>query len=408
MHTNAEERGQVYIPEVNGVLCMLCLLLVVAFRNTDRLGSAYGVAVTGDALITTILFSIVLRRVWRWPYACILMVATPMLCIDLSFWSANIIKILQAGWVPCAITVVCCMLMHTYHWGRTREDQRRFDGSDWHERRRLSTTCAAESLQEPLLSGGVGPSEADVTKEDSECPLAPWRQGAFSPLETMPINDAELIDLLTDPGVNITRTNACTVFMTPRQGRVPLSLQSLAHSFCCLPRTIVLLTVSFEASTPFVSPADRASFDAIDVALGVYRIVLYFGYAEPLTAVQNMRDALGKVARKHLREYPELRPLLVLSTTESTSDPTDADLSASRDGPPSPTPKLLSGADRQYDSSLTFVVNRLNYKTAPGHSWFTKFRIGLYRLMVFNARKPIRFFGLPADCTVEVSSIKYL
>ena len=394
-----------YIPEVNGVLCVLCILLVVAFRNTDRLGSAYGVAVTGDALITSTLFSIVLRRVWRWPYPCILVVIMPMLCIDLSFWSANIIKIAQAGWVPCVITVICCMLMHTYHWGRTREDQRVFDGSDWHERRRLSTACAAESLQAPLLAGAGLERAASTLNEESECPLAPWRQGAFSPLEAMPINDKELLELLADPDVNIVRTNACSVFMTPRQERIPLSLQSLAHSFGCLPKTIVLLTVRFEAATPFVSPAERAFFEAIDVKLGVYRIVLYFGYAEPLTASLTMRDDLGKVAQKYIHEYPALRPLLVLSTAFEKSLGTMESVGES--GSQSQAPPA-SVAERQYNASLTFVVNRLNYKTAPGHSWFTKFRIGLYRIMVFNARKPIRFFGLPADCTVEVSSVKYL
>jgi KUP system potassium uptake protein len=491
LHTNEEERGQVYIPEVNAALCALCLILVVSFKDTTHLASAYGVAVTGDANITTILLALVLRRVYRWPLIFVLLILTLMLVVDLSFLTSNIIKVKEAGWVPLVIASVCCILMHTYHWGRTREEQKAFDGVRTIQRRRLSLSPAPSTEQSPTRgpnsvrisnakfrryaspSTGCATTHQQLEPQPSMLDIASlsglsWGRGAFAKLQTTKFNDKQLLTLLRNPEFGVTRTNACTVFMSPRKGQIPQSLLSLAHSFGCVPRTLVLLTIAFDETTPFVEKGDRATFDPIDVALGVYRIVLHFGYAEPLTAVQNMRHALGKVARMHVREYPSLRPLAILSKGDFSWDASFRDRSRnkmsvgrpesgnairadplfematleaaaleaaagapeadagnglrlralSKAGIPQPQHSigrssldgepLTSRQADQYDSSVTFVVNRLNYVARPGHSIFSLLRIALYKVLVHNARKPISFFGLPADCTVEVSSVKYI
>jgi KUP system potassium uptake protein len=412
LHTNADVVGQVYIPEVNAVLCVLCLLFVVAFKNTHTLASAYGVAVTSVTLITTLLLGIILRRAWRWNYIPILLLTVPIFAIDFAFWSANIIKVVEVGWVPLVITAVVGILMHTYHWGRSRKNLEPKDtGVNGSAGTLLGASAVAGS------PGGAGGSPKPVqSPKRSLLALHPWRSGGPSTGgSSSSMSENQLVDLLRfGEKSGVKRTNACSVFMTRIEGLVPQSLPSLALTFGCLPRTIILLTIRFEELTPFVKKEDRGVFEPIDVATGVYRIVLSFGYAEPLTAVQHMRDGLAKVARMYVREYPVLRPLVVVACSGLTwGSDSSSDISPGRSlrhmaALEKSNPEPGDEDELQYDSSVTFIINRLNYVTTPGHSWHARWRIRLYRFMVHNARKPIRFFGLPPDCTVEVSSVCFI
>jgi KUP system potassium uptake protein len=318
LHTNADVVGQVYIPEVNFVLCVLCLLFVVAFKNTHTLASAYGVAVTSVTLITTLLLGIILRRVWRWNYVPVLLVTVPIFAIDLAFWSANIIKVVEVGWVPLVITGVGYLLMATYHWGRSRKNREPEDIPNRSVSTVLEASATPGSCDRSVSTGSPNPvtNPGPSPKRSSLLALQPRGKGG-GPSSTM--SETQLVDLLRlGEKSGVRRTNACSVFMTRIDGKVPQSLPSLALTFGCLPRTIILLTIRFEEHMPFVKKEDRGVFEPIDVATGVYRIILTFGYAEPLTAVQHMRDGLAKVARMHVREYPALRPLVVVSSSSLT------------------------------------------------------------------------------------------
>jgi KUP system potassium uptake protein len=118
VHTSAREAGQIYIPEVNKALAIGTLLLVVAFRSSDALGAAYGVAVTGTMTITTILFYQIARYRWNWPRPRALAFLIFFLVIDLTFFTSNLIKVEHGGWVPLAIAAVVFTLMTTWHRGR--------------------------------------------------------------------------------------------------------------------------------------------------------------------------------------------------------------------------------------------------------------------------------------------------
>ncbi len=117
-HTSRSEAGQIYIPEVNAALMVGCLAVVIGFGSSDKLGAAYGIAVTGTMAITTALFYVVARTRWNWSVLHAGTLALVFLTIDLAFFTANIIKIEQGGWVPLAIGVGMYTLMTTWKRGR--------------------------------------------------------------------------------------------------------------------------------------------------------------------------------------------------------------------------------------------------------------------------------------------------
>ena len=128
-HTSETEEGQIYIPEVNWFIAVGCLLIVVAFKNTSDLGAAYGIAVTGTMLITTILFHVVARLRFRWPSWKAWLVTISFLIVDIAFFSANAIKVAHGGWVPLAIGVGLFVLMMTWKRGRLLLNERLKEGS---------------------------------------------------------------------------------------------------------------------------------------------------------------------------------------------------------------------------------------------------------------------------------------
>src|SRR6478672_7341281 len=117
-HTSQTEIGQIYLPGVNRLLAVACVLLVLSFQSTNNLASAYGIAVTGTMAITTILFCCVARDRWRWPRWRVFAVGALFLTVDLAFLGANLVKIESGGWFPLLIAGGVYLLMTTWKRGR--------------------------------------------------------------------------------------------------------------------------------------------------------------------------------------------------------------------------------------------------------------------------------------------------
>ena len=116
-HTSAQQAGQIYMPRVNGLLLVGVLLLVALFRSSSALASAYGIAVTGTMVVTCMMAFIVIWRMWRWsPLAAAALIA-PFLFIDLTFLAANMLKVVQGGWVPLALGGLVMLVMYTWRRG---------------------------------------------------------------------------------------------------------------------------------------------------------------------------------------------------------------------------------------------------------------------------------------------------
>jgi KUP system potassium uptake protein len=118
VHTSDAARGRIYMPHVNYGLMVLCILTVLAFRSSNALGNAYGIAVTGTMTITSLLFYRVARHHWRWPVPLAGALTAFFLTFDLPFLSANLDKIDSGGWVPLAIAATVFAVMTTWKRGK--------------------------------------------------------------------------------------------------------------------------------------------------------------------------------------------------------------------------------------------------------------------------------------------------
>jgi len=116
--TSETKFGQIYMPAINWMLMIACIGLVIGFRTSSNLASAYGVAVTTDMVFTTILFAIVARTRWAWSRWAVALMGVVLLSIDLSFWGANLPKIPSGGWFPLVIAGIMFAVMTTWKRGR--------------------------------------------------------------------------------------------------------------------------------------------------------------------------------------------------------------------------------------------------------------------------------------------------
>jgi len=117
VHTSRSVFGQIYLPAVNTMLMVGCLLLVLGFRSSTALAGAYGIAVTGTMAITSILFFAIARYRWRWRWWSAGALTTAFLIVDLTFLAANVGKIAGGGWVPLAVAALAVLMMTTWHRG---------------------------------------------------------------------------------------------------------------------------------------------------------------------------------------------------------------------------------------------------------------------------------------------------
>jgi KUP system potassium uptake protein len=118
LHTSVQEAGQIYLPFVNWSLFVLIVLAVVMFKSSSALASAYGIAVTTDMLITTVLTFFVIRNAWRLPWAVSLAATAFFFAVDFAFWASNLLKLFDGGWFPLVIASGVFILMKTWEDGR--------------------------------------------------------------------------------------------------------------------------------------------------------------------------------------------------------------------------------------------------------------------------------------------------
>jgi KUP system potassium uptake protein len=118
-HTSESQEGQIYMPRVNWGLMLGVMVLVLSFKSSGNLAAAYGIAVTGDMVITTLLAGIVFHNIWGWSKLRTGCLVAMFLVVDVSFFSANVLKIPDGGWVPLVIGIVIFTLMLTWKTGRT-------------------------------------------------------------------------------------------------------------------------------------------------------------------------------------------------------------------------------------------------------------------------------------------------
>jgi len=129
MHTSEQTPGQIYMPVINWILFAAVIAIVWGFQTSDHLGAAYGIAVTGTMITTTILIFIVAPKLWNWRWWQVGLFITCFLTIDLSYLSANILKVANGGWLPLLIASIIFMIMLTWKAGTKMVAVRRLENA---------------------------------------------------------------------------------------------------------------------------------------------------------------------------------------------------------------------------------------------------------------------------------------
>ena len=217
-HTSNTEEGQIYVPQVNTALFIGVVILVVAFKTSDALAAAYGIAVTGTFICTAILAMVVFRRQFHWSRFSSVAVFGAFFIVDGVFFAANTLKIVDGGWVPLALGVFLIMLMTS--WKRGRD------------------LLLARWLQDSM-------------------PLAPF--------------------LARLPQSRTVRVPGLAVFLTGNPDYVPTSLlHNLKHNKV-LHERVLFVTVQNE-DVPEIPQSRRSTVS--ELAQGIYRVVLRYGFME--------------------------------------------------------------------------------------------------------------------------------
>jgi KUP system potassium uptake protein len=217
-HTSAREMRQIYVPQVNWALMFATVVIVIGFGSSSALAAAYGIAVTLTMVITVLLLYVIMRERWRWPMPAALGVMVFFLTIDLAFFGANALKILQGGWVTLAVALLLFTLMTTWKTGRRLVAER--------------LTARAIPLDDFL---------AMVT--------------AVQPL----------------------RVSGTAVFMTAQPTGTPPALAHNLRYNKILHEHVVVLTVS-TAQQPHVAPEERVSVEALGHHL--FNVRVQYGFME--------------------------------------------------------------------------------------------------------------------------------
>jgi KUP system potassium uptake protein len=118
VHTSNKEIGQIYLPWINRILLIMVVLVVIGFGSSNALAGAYGIAVTGSMTIDTVLFLIVAWRMWKWNPALVALMGVLLLIVDLSFFGANTLKVLDGGWFPLVLAIAVFTVLTTWRRGR--------------------------------------------------------------------------------------------------------------------------------------------------------------------------------------------------------------------------------------------------------------------------------------------------
>jgi len=227
--TSPSEMGQIYVPQANWALMLATIGLVLGFRSSTNLAAAYGIAVTTTMVITTILLAVVAHELWGWRLSATAALTVGFITVDLSFFGANLLKIVHGGWFPLVVAAGLYVVMSTWKRGRQLLSKRQRD------------------LNMPF--------------------------------------DRFAEDVRRNPPVRVPGT---AVFMTGSPDGVPMALlHNLRHNRV-LHEQVLLLTVLTE-DIPRVSGAERVTVQPLD--LGFSRITAHYGFMQDPSALEVLHRA---------------------------------------------------------------------------------------------------------------------
>ena len=170
IHTNPEVEGQIYAPFINIALALSCIALVLIFRTSGGLAAAYGIAVTGTMIITTLVFYSIIRNLWKWPSFIVWPIFIFLITIDLSFFGGTVLKFWHGGFIPVIIAMVLFSVMLTWDWGKilSRAAHLALPGISVRKLAEMQT----DNKHSPLNRSVVIMSSRPIVEENDRVPVA--------------------------------------------------------------------------------------------------------------------------------------------------------------------------------------------------------------------------------------------
>lgn len=232
VQTSPGNAGQIYIPAINWMLLFGVWLLVVQFGNSSAMASAYGIAVTGTMVVTTCLAFVVVHKLWKWSLVKSLLVIAPFLIIDIIFFGANILRVVDGGWVPLAVGALICLVIWIWVRGKRLIDSKENESA-----------MTLVELGKSLAKGKVA------------------------------------------------RVEGTAVYLTANPEGVPGTiLHNLKHNKVLHERNLVLTVRT--AGVPHVPEDERATFEKVDANFA--RIILRYGFMDAPDVPQALARAIPK------------------------------------------------------------------------------------------------------------------
>ncbi len=231
IHTNPDQRGQIYLPLVNIALALGSIATVFAFKSSSALAAAYGIAVTGTMIVTSLALYFVMRRAWNWPAWRATAVCGAFLALDVVFFASNLHKFRDGGWLPIFIATGLLAIMVTWKMGKSEIFRR-------------------------IYANGI--------TEDELCKIASSK--------------------------HIVRVRGTGVFMAGNPTGTPLVLLHHVKANKVLHETVVLLSIITE-EVPFVATEER--LEVREIGEGIWRALGRYGYMESpdvTTLIESIRD----------------------------------------------------------------------------------------------------------------------
>ena len=224
-HTSEKAAGQIYIPAVNWGLLVMVVVLVLGFRESGKLASAYGIAVTGTMLITTVMLGFLVFQIWRWNRVIATVTIGTFMMVDGAYFASNITKIPDGGWFPLLVALISFTVLTT-----------------WAKGRRL--------MRERL--------------EQSALPLQVF---------------------VKSTGASVHRVRGTSVFLSTSADTVPAALlHNLKHNQV-LHERVIILNVKVE-EVPHVGPERRVEFH--EAGQGFYRMILHYGFMDEVDVPRDL------------------------------------------------------------------------------------------------------------------------
>jgi KUP system potassium uptake protein len=231
-HTSSHEMGQVYVPQVNWALMVCTIAIVLGFKTSTALASTYGIAVTITMVITAILLHVVMVERWKWSAPLAYLITGVFLTIDVALMGANLLKVLQGGWLPLAVATLIFTLMTT------------------------------------------------------------WKTGRRLVAERLTARAIPVVDFMASvAALKPTRVTGTAVFMTAQPEGTPPALAHNLRYNKILHEHVVILTVR-TTHTPYVAPADQVTVE--NLGEGLFNVKVQYGFMQEPDVPATLLRATGQ------------------------------------------------------------------------------------------------------------------